>query len=125
MKKTIIDQIEITRVGQINIRMVKQIVDGDDVIDIGYHRILVEVGGDVGMQMSLVNEHLQTMGFLPVESGEIKWLQDISSIAFISEKITINETCKEVEQLKEIKNGSTETKGGSEGSAELLDSRLS
>lgn len=87
MKQTIIDQIEITKDGHIQVRMKKQIVDGDDVFDIGYHRTSIECGGDCDAQMAAVNAHLESMGNGQVSGKEIEEIKKHSKISFTPERI--------------------------------------
>lgn len=87
MKKTIVDQIEITKDGHIQIRMRKQIVDGNAVFDLGFHRTSIECGGNVEAQMNAVNAHLANMGLGPVHDDEIDQIKSHAALAFTPEKI--------------------------------------
>ncbi len=69
-QRTIIDQIEITHGGVIQIRFAKQIVDGDTVLASEWHRSSIEPGGDPAAQMAAVNSHLTQMGRLPVSDKD-------------------------------------------------------
>lgn len=87
MKITILDQIEITSEGHLNIRMRKQIVDGGETFDLGYHRTSIECGGNCASQLQAVNEHLDKLGFGPISDDEIAQIKLHASIAFTPEKI--------------------------------------
>lgn len=87
MKKTIVHQIEITNEGHIQVRMQKQIIDGDTVHVLGYHRTSVVVGGDVDAQMLAVNVHLAMLGLGTVAPGEIDEVKKYAEIAFTPEKV--------------------------------------
>lgn len=87
MKRTIIDEITITREGHLNIRLRKQIVDGEDIYDLGFHRTVVPVGGDVEEQFALVNQHLSEMGFEGIDIADLAQVKAITPIVFTPEKI--------------------------------------
>jgi hypothetical protein len=88
MKTTIIDQIEITSQGHVQVRMKKLFVDTDgSVTELGYHRTLVEVGGDCDKQIGVVNAHLAQMGFGPVSIKEIAALKAHAQLAATPERI--------------------------------------
>ena len=65
-KKTIVDQIEITRDGSIQVRFALQILEDGVEISSLWHRTLIPPGGDVKLQLSAVNTHLISMGKAPV-----------------------------------------------------------
>ncbi len=69
-QRTIIDQIEVTHSGPIQIRFAKQIVDGDTVLASEWHRTSIDPGGDLATQMAAVNSHLEQMGRLPVSDKD-------------------------------------------------------
>ena len=77
-KRTIVDQIEVTREGHLQIRMRKQIVDGDTAHEMGYHRTSVEPGGDCEKQLEMVNEHLEVMGHATVADAEWRRVRAIA-----------------------------------------------
>lgn len=87
MKRTIVDQIEITSDGHIGVRMKKQIVDGDDVIDVGYHRTFIPCGCDCDMQMCAVNEHLISMRAGAVSVDDIEQIKLYANVAFTDKRI--------------------------------------
>jgi hypothetical protein len=58
-KRTVIDQVEITRDGTINLRMAKEVVDDDGtVLQSGLHRTSFPPGHDIDAQMAAVNAGL-------------------------------------------------------------------
>lgn len=61
-KKTIVDQIEVTQGGHVQIRFAVQLVEDGKVIDSKWHRTSVVPGGDVDAQIAVVNAHLESMG---------------------------------------------------------------
>ena len=78
MLRIVIDQIEAHPLdGSITVRFRKQFVDGDTVIDLGYHRSgVMAPGDDVDAHMAVLNKHfadgVEGMKFPPVHVGEIK-----------------------------------------------------
>lgn len=100
MKKTILDQIEVTKDGHIQIRMRKQVIDGDSVFDFGFHRTFVECGGDVDKQMALVNAHLAQMGFGVISAKEIAEIKQHAQIAFTPDRIQAFKLLKEEQPKK-------------------------
>jgi len=113
MKQTIIDQIEITREGHVQVRMRKLVVDGEDVFDLGYHRTIVEIGGDLDKQMAEVNAHLTSMGFGSIASEEVNEVRAHAMVAWTPERRAAFELIKAIGEEKA--HGTTETKGGSQG----------
>lgn len=77
-KRTILDQIEVTRDGVLQIRLCKQIVDGETVLASEYHRTSVPPDGDCDAQFAAVNAHLVAMGCAAVSAED--WEQ-VSAIA--------------------------------------------
>ena len=69
-KRTIIDQIEITRNGIIQIRFAKQIVEDGREISLQWHRTSLEPGADLDGQLLAVNLHLQQMGEAACQDAE-------------------------------------------------------
>lgn len=65
-KKTIIDQIEITRGGTIQIRFAKCFVEDGKIIGYEWHRTTVDPGVDVDAQLAVVDIHLPQIGAAPI-----------------------------------------------------------
>jgi hypothetical protein len=70
-RKTIVDQIEITRDNLVQVRLCLLIVDGDTEVNSRYHRTSIPPEGDPAAQMAFVNSHLATMGEEPVAQADI------------------------------------------------------
>lgn len=71
-KRTIIDQIEITRSGSVQVRFAKLLEeDGVPLAEPAYHRTAIQPGGDPLAQMADVNVHLEQMGLAPVAAADI------------------------------------------------------
>jgi hypothetical protein len=69
-RRTIIDQIEIRRDGTVQVRLAKQVVDGEDVLRSEYHRIGVEPGADLESYLPVVNAHLRALREAAVDEAE-------------------------------------------------------
>lgn len=68
-KQTIVDQIEVTQGGVIQVRMKKLIVEDGSVLSESYHRTSIEPNGDCEAQLTAVNAHLEKMNCAAV-TGE-------------------------------------------------------
>jgi len=79
MKSLLIDQIEITKTGNIQIRMQKLSSDGDL---IGNHRTSVESNGDVEAQIAAVNSHMATENFAPISDVDIARVKAVAAAAW-------------------------------------------
>ena len=84
MKSLIIDQIELTQNGTIQVRMHKLSSDGDN---IGNHRTAIEPGGDIDAQMAAVNAHMATENFAPIPQADVDRLKSIAAAAWTPEVI--------------------------------------
>ena len=65
-KKTIIDQIEITRDGTIQVRLALLVLEDGEEISSAWHRTSIPPGTDPASQMAAVNTHLQQMNKSPI-----------------------------------------------------------
>ncbi len=84
-KRTVIDQITVDADGNLMVRFLKQIVDGGAVLSSQYHRTVVECGGNVAVQMAVVNAHLGAMGWPAViDSSQ---LDAIAAVAWTPERV--------------------------------------
>ena len=80
-KKTIVDQLEITRTGAVQVRLGLLIVDDGREVDCKWHRTVIEPGGLVDEQMAAVNAHLEQMGRLPVDDAGIAYIKKFVAAA--------------------------------------------
>jgi len=78
-KQIVVDQIEVTNNGTIQIRMHKLSSDGDL---IGNHRTAIEPGGDVDAQMDAVNQHMGGEGYSPITAEDIQRVKTIAQAAW-------------------------------------------
>ncbi|MFQ5880562.1 MAG: hypothetical protein ACE5IZ_10370 [Dehalococcoidia bacterium] len=70
-RRTIVDQVEATRSGIIQLRFRKEVVEDGNVLAFEYHRTSLEPGVALATQMALVNTHLQQMGYPQVEASDV------------------------------------------------------
>lgn len=80
-RKTVVDQIEITRHGTIQIRFGLLLVEDGVEIDCKWHRTCIQAGDDPSNQMAAVNAHLDAMGMAQVDASEIDKLKRASEFA--------------------------------------------
>ena len=87
-KATLIDQIEVTRSGIIQVRMRKVLVNDDGSLDeLGYHRTSIEPGVDTAKVFDAVNEHLARMKQGQVDESELKTLKAIVNLVHTKELV--------------------------------------
>lgn len=63
IKRTVIDRIEILQDGTVQLRLAKQVVDGEKILMSEPHRTVIEPGINADDQMAAVNAHLTAMGW--------------------------------------------------------------
>lgn len=79
-KKSVLNQVECVMGGSVQVRIDKQIVEGDAVISQRWHRTIIELDGDVDLQMGLVNEHLKEEGWPSVSVADVAKIKAICTI---------------------------------------------
>ena len=79
-KKSIIDQIEVTRDGSIQLRIALILEEDGVELDSKWHRTRIEPGGDIDAQMEIVNLHLISMGKAPVNVADLAPVRQIASL---------------------------------------------
>lgn len=84
-RKTVVDQIEITRSGAIQVRFGLLLVEDGIEIDCKWHRTAIAPGGDVDAQISAVNAHLVQMGKEPAGSADIDRVKVLAAAAWTPE----------------------------------------
>jgi hypothetical protein len=80
-KQTIVDQIEITRTGYVQVRLGLLLIDDGREIDCKWHRTSIEPGGDVDRQMAAVNASLEQAGKLAVDGAGIEKVKAFAALA--------------------------------------------
>lgn len=86
-KRTIVNQIEIHATGSVQVRMRKEIVEGDDVLSYEYHRTVIEPGVDPYAQFQAVNTHLLALGMQTVQVDDWKAVAEHCAVAHTAEVI--------------------------------------
>ena len=84
MKQLIIDQIEVTQNGTIQIRMHKLSSDGDM---LGNHRTAIEPGGNIDAQIAAVNAHMGSEGFAPIPDADVARVKATAAATWTPENI--------------------------------------
>ena len=109
LKRTVIDQIEITRDGTIQLRMAKAVVDDDGtVLSSGWHRTIVPPDGDVDLQMQAVNSHLvMGLGYPAVAAADIERVKAI--IPVVHTKKVRDDFAAKVEAARVKESGASKT----------------
>ena len=82
-KQTILDQIEITRDGTIQVRLALLVLEDDEEISSAWHRTSISPGADPVEQMAAVNVHLQQMNKAPIV--DFSWLTNIVPVVHTPE----------------------------------------
>lgn len=84
MKQLIIDQIEITNNGTVQVRMHKMSSDGDL---IGNHRTSLPPATDINAQVAVVNAHMATENYSAISDADVVKLTAICNAAWTPEVI--------------------------------------
>ena len=84
-KKTILDQIEITRDGTIQVRLALLVLEDGEEISSAWHRTSIHPGADPVAQMAAVNDHLKLINKAPV--ADFSLLKNIVSVVHTKEVI--------------------------------------
>ena len=85
MKTLVLDQIEVTKTGTIQLRMHRLSSDGDL---LGNHRTSIEPGGDIDAQIAAVNTHMGGEGFAPIPAADVARVKAIAVATWTPELIT-------------------------------------
>jgi hypothetical protein len=83
-KSLIIDQIEVTNNGTVQVRMHKLSSDGDL---IGNHRTSIEPAGNISAQIAAVNAHMATENYSAISAADVAKLTAICNAAWTPEVI--------------------------------------
>jgi hypothetical protein len=79
-KKTVVDQIEITRSGVIQIRFGVLLVEDGVEVASAWHRTSIEPGTDPDAQMASVNAHLAQMGKAQVDAPDLGKVKNVVAL---------------------------------------------
>lgn len=84
MKQLIIEQIEVTNNGTIQVRMHKMSSDGDL---IGNHRTTLPPATDINAQIAAVNAHMATENYSAISDADVVKLTAICNAAWTAEVV--------------------------------------
>jgi len=84
MKQLIIDQIEVTKNGTIQIRMHKLSSDGDM---LGNHRAAIAPGGNVDAQVAAVNAHMAAENFASIPDADVARVKAICNTVWTADVV--------------------------------------
>jgi hypothetical protein len=84
MKSLIIDQIEVTNNGTVQVRFHKISSDGDL---IGNHRTAISPAGDINAQVAAVNAEMNSRNFAPISDADVVKLTAICNAAWTAEVV--------------------------------------
>ena len=88
-KSLIIDQIEVTKDGTVQVRMHKFSSDGDL---LGNHRTSIEPAGNINAQVAAVNAHMATENYSPIPDADVVKLTAICNTVWTAEVIAAYQT---------------------------------
>jgi hypothetical protein len=103
IQRTIIDQIELTRGGTVQLRLARQVVVNDTVLTSEYHRAALEPGADVEAAISIVQDHLRQLGAAEVDSAEWDRLRRVIQLEHTPEVIAAFAANKEAAALRAMR----------------------
>ena len=83
-KQLVIDQIEVTKNGTVQVRMHKFSSDGDL---IGNHRTTLPIASDINAQIAAVNAHMATENYAPISAADVAKLTAICNTVWTPEVI--------------------------------------
>ena len=86
-RRVIVERIECVDFSVLQIRMQKQIVEGDVVLAREFHRTVIEPGTSVFEQFEAVNAHLRQMGWPDVEGESVARVSRIAAAVHTEEAI--------------------------------------
>jgi hypothetical protein len=87
-RRTVVDQIEITRTGTVQVRLAKTIMDGEAVVASTFHRCTFEPGANVEEGIAAVNAHLAQLGEANLDGSEIERITRVTALEHSETAIT-------------------------------------
>ena len=95
MKSLIIDQIEVTSNGTVQVRMHKLSSDGDL---LGNHRTSLPPATDITAQIAAVNAHMATENYSAISASDVAKLTAICNAAWTAEVIAAYQAAQAAQQ---------------------------
>ena len=110
-QRTIIDQIEITRDGEVRLRLDKQLLrDGKVISEPRFHRAAWEPGADFEGTIAALNSHLEAMREAAVDAGEWARVREVIAQQHKPEVIARWRAKREADtSIDELESGVTAT----------------
>jgi hypothetical protein len=99
-KRTGLARIDIHSNGVMTMHLLKQIVDGDDVISEGLHIQTVEPPMSLSQVTTAVNDHLAAMGWPPIPADAVKRVESHAGLVRTPEVVKAFKATREAEALK-------------------------
>lgn len=97
-KQTVFNQLEMNEDGLIQIRFQKQFVDDDgSVTALGWHRTILEPGGNIDEQLSSADANLKAMG-----EGGLKETAGLDAVRRVVETVHTPEAIAEFQQKQQV-----------------------
>lgn len=88
-RKTLVNQVTLCADGSIGVQLMKQIVEGGDVIHEEPHRFAIDIDGDMQTQFDVVSAHLVSMGYPEMDPGELARVKKIDAIGKADRAISL------------------------------------
>lgn len=88
-RKIFVNQVTLCADGSIGVQLLKQIVDGGEVISQDPHRFVIDIDGDMDEQFALVNADLVRMGFPEMDPKELDRVKKIDAIGRADRQISL------------------------------------
>jgi len=79
-KQTVVDQLELTRAGTLQVRIGLLLIEDGKEIDCKWHRTVITPGADVDAQMALVNANLDQMDRAPVDATGVARIKQVAAL---------------------------------------------
>lgn len=91
-RRTVVDQIEVKRDGIVQVRLAKQVVDGEQMLRNDYHRMEpLTPGADLESALLIVNAHLTELREAMVEEAEWDRVRRVVAMEHTAEAIAAYE----------------------------------
>lgn len=79
MLRTVVDQIECTRSGELQVRLLKQVIEGAVSVS-EPHRLIIEPGEDIDARVADVNSHLDQLGFPAIDEASVARIKRLAAV---------------------------------------------
>ncbi|MGP1665728.1 MAG: hypothetical protein ACTS5I_07450 [Rhodanobacter sp.] len=90
-KVTLLDQVEITRAGFVQVRIAKLVMDGGKEIASSWHRAAFAPAADITEHMTAINASLAGMGWPALDAASVQRVQAHAATAWTPEIVAAHE----------------------------------